>query len=477
MYRCPVVRASLLVLAIQLSLNPTVFSQELFPVTTQQSSTRICRDSTVSSIGFNYAGSFGDGTDGAIAPPSKANLLGRSVCVVADDQSSVASVSSDGSVSIWGVWGPGKLGIAGLPTVFYEPKPLSFVQNVLDLSLGDRHVLFVNRDSTLSVSGSNDRGQLGQGHTDPIEIGAVAVALVGVVAAEAGVDVSLALTSDGTLYGWGYNGSHTISASETELYLDPTPVHPELGPWKSFSLASGLNSIGIVIAVNEAGEVYVWGGRAFYVGLDNQLGSIVDPIELEQFRGVTAAVSIAANHCLVLTSTGQVYAAGVNSSGELGQGHLNRITGFHHVEGLIDIVDVHADYKSSFALGSNQSVWCWGSNTSSRLVMERDDLFLSNPTLLPEYCSTVGVDYSSVRANEDHIVTIHGGLLEHGFESELVENCGVLFDILGHELNIRVSVVGQSVQADISSLPTGLYFLVVRKVGGQSEILRILVDS
>lgn len=82
-------------------------------------------------------------------------------------------------------------------------KPLSIMENVKMVSLGDDYVLILTMDNTVYAWGTNNQGQLGIGNTDVTE--EVVKIMEDVIYVDAGVSSSLAVTQNGELYTWGSN--------------------------------------------------------------------------------------------------------------------------------------------------------------------------------------------------------------------------------------------------------------------------------
>lgn len=81
---------------------------------------------------------------------------------------------------------------------------------------------------------------------------------------------------------------------------------------------------------------------------------------------ITGHVSTSGNHTLVLRADGTVWATGLNSSGQLGDGTtINRIV-VTQVPTLSDVVAVAAGGGHSLALLRDGTVWAWGLNTNSQ---------------------------------------------------------------------------------------------------------------
>ncbi|WP_225414668.1 RCC1 domain-containing protein [Stigmatella hybrida] len=82
---------------------------------------------------------------------------------------------------------------------------------------------------------------------------------------------------------------------------------------------------------------------------------------------VTKALSAGNTHSLALRTDGSVWAWGVNTYGQLGNGTQTLSTVPVRVTGLPVIKAISAGRNHSLALGVDGSVWAWGQNTSGQL--------------------------------------------------------------------------------------------------------------
>jgi alpha-tubulin suppressor-like RCC1 family protein len=190
-------------------------------------------DGTVWAWGWNEFGQLGDGTvnDSAV-PVQVRNLSG--VTAIAAGQDHCLALKGDGSVWAWGANFSGDLGDG---TTEHRNVPVQ-VQNlggVTAIAAGDMHSLALKGDTTVRAWGENNVGQLGDGTTmerhTPVQVlteplvihpeaaGSIIApgsSLSGVTAIAAGVEASLALMGDGSVWAWGPNtGDGTFNARLT----------------------------------------------------------------------------------------------------------------------------------------------------------------------------------------------------------------------------------------------------------------------
>ena len=169
------------------------------------------QDGTVLSWGSNTAGTLGNGTTDPNLTPMQVSGLGSGSGVVALAPSTPFSLAlkSDGTVIGWGANALGQLG-DGTFTNRLTPVPVSGLgsgSGVIAIATGLSHSVAVKADGSVWAWGSNNNNNLG----NPAVVGPRNVPVPvsglgdgsGVVALAAGGNFTLALKSDGTVWGLG----------------------------------------------------------------------------------------------------------------------------------------------------------------------------------------------------------------------------------------------------------------------------------
>jgi alpha-tubulin suppressor-like RCC1 family protein len=210
-------------------------------------------------------------------------------------------------------------------------------------------------------SGWNGFGQLGNGTYTSSSTPVQASSLTGVIAIANWSDYTLALKSDGTVWGFGtdYSGELGDGATNTNR---PTRVQTS-GLTNVTSITNGwIHSL----AVKSNGTLWAWGRN-----LNGQLGDGTTwnrstPVQVSGLTSVIAAAG-GENHSLALKSDGTVWAWGDNSRGELGDGTTTgRLTPVQ-VSGLMNIVAIAAGVNYSVAVSNDGIVYGWGANNVGQL--------------------------------------------------------------------------------------------------------------
>lgn len=297
----------------------------------------LCADGTLAAWGANGNGQLGDGSSTSSAVPVRVNesgvLAGRTVIAIAAGSTHSLALCSDGTLAAWGYNIQGQLGDGGktqsrVPVAVRTDGVLAN-RKIQSIAAGEENSYVVCTDGTVAAWGRNHNGQLGNGgfisSSVPVQVDHQGV-LAGksVVSIAAGQSHVIALCSDGTLVGWGYNGygnlgNNSTSNSAVPVVVDRTGV---LAGRTVVAVSAGQNHS---VAALSDGTAAAWGYNGY-----RQLGngaidnSIRIPVAVNA-SGVLAGKSVTgvaagANHCLALCSDGTVAAWGRNSAGQLGNG-------------------------------------------------------------------------------------------------------------------------------------------------------------
>jgi alpha-tubulin suppressor-like RCC1 family protein len=239
------------------------------------------------------------------------------------------------------------------------------------------------RPSALFAWGGNSFGQVGNGTTAGFVPDPFAVHRFDgrVVQAAAGDGFSLALLSDGTVWGWGFNGAGQLGDNTTTNRLIPVQVH---NLHNIVQLAVG-ESHGL--AVQSDGSVWSWGANGHGQLGDGTLTAHVEPRKLSTFTDV---VGVAAGHfhSVARRANGEVFAWGFDKFGQLGTGrdlsdpvpaHWDQLTPVR-TRAPYGVIQIAAAGNTTMAMRSvplGGAVFTWGYNGSGQLG---DGTFATNST-------------------------------------------------------------------------------------------------
>jgi alpha-tubulin suppressor-like RCC1 family protein len=168
-------------------------------------------DGTVWSWGENVWGQMGNGTQHhhntyaySYYRATQAKGLTGIIQAAAGGMHSVA-LKDDGTVWTWGGNFAGEIG-NGSDQYCMQPYKVEGLEDIIAVDAGNSHTVALKRDGTVWVWGKNDCGQLGTGSTDRRALIPVMVeGLTGVKSIKAGMESTIAIKEDGTIWAWGKN--------------------------------------------------------------------------------------------------------------------------------------------------------------------------------------------------------------------------------------------------------------------------------
>jgi hypothetical protein len=278
----------------------------------------LMKDGTVWAVGSNSYGQLGNGESSwwrTSSEPRPVAGLDRVIAVAAGGAHS-AALKEDGTVWVWGYNGAGQLGNKR-KEFSSVPVQMAGLSDIKAIASGISHLVALKNDGTIWAWGSNRVGQLGNDHDLAITCAPVQVAqLHGVISIAAGGYHTVALQQNGRVWSWGYDANGAVgngTASTTGTHL-PVQVS-RLSDVKS--IAAGLNHS---VAIKEDGTVWVWGSnRSGQLGNGTTTGAYNIPVQLAGLSGV-ADVIAKANHTIALMQDGTAWAWGDKGSGQWGNG-------------------------------------------------------------------------------------------------------------------------------------------------------------
>jgi len=287
-------------------------------------------DGTVWAWGYDGDGELGDAgmiygtTNSNVAVEVPLSLAsGTIITSIAGGRTYSVATASDGTVWAWGDESGGYLGngIMGSGLITGPVQVLNStggsLSNVVSVSSQGDHTLALKNDGTVWAWGENENGQLGDGTVGANSPFPVQVSnLSGVIAISAGYSSNTALESDGSIWGWGYNGDDSdIGAGGAATPTALPATVPNLTGIKAIAAAKSH-----YLALDSNGNVWTWD--------DTTPGEISDgvtvtgsstPVQVQGLSGITA-IACGSYFNLALDSNNTVWAWGDNSYGELGNG-------------------------------------------------------------------------------------------------------------------------------------------------------------
>jgi alpha-tubulin suppressor-like RCC1 family protein len=233
-------------------------------------------DKTVWAWGSNIEGQLGLTVEGDNPHRNAADQISGLAAVekIAAGGAHNLALMSNGQVSGWGSNTSGQLGFVppdptttsiitpGNVVIVNTTTPLA---NVTDIAAGGSHSLFV-ADGAVWACGNNIYGQIGDGTTVNKKQGVVQVNLTGVSGVPqkvaAGLDHSLVLMNNGTVWGWGLNNFGQLGSGAPMSDITPVkaPVQVLINATTPLSGIVKIAAIGNHnLAIDNTGQLWVWG--------------------------------------------------------------------------------------------------------------------------------------------------------------------------------------------------------------------------
>ncbi|MDB4793502.1 hypothetical protein OAG63_00550, partial [Methylacidiphilales bacterium] len=208
-------------------------------------------DGTLWAWGSNYAGELGDGTNSSSLVPEQIGTATNWLTVAAGDGFTVA-LKNDGSLWAWGTLAPNQAMV---------PIQVGTATNWKSIAAGDDHILAIKADGTLWAGGGNSSGQLGDGtttgHSFPEQIGTG----TNWRAVAAGVSHSVALKSDGTLWAWGADNAGQLG-NTTDTQQNSPVQYGALKAWAALP-DGGMNQSNDTLALTVDGTLWGFGDDSY----------------------------------------------------------------------------------------------------------------------------------------------------------------------------------------------------------------------
>lgn len=322
---------------------------------------------TVSSWGDQGSGQLGNNVISASSQrvPQTVGTLANARKVAAGEFHA-AALRADGTVVAWGSNVDGKLGIGTVGGQFATPQAVTGLANVTAIAVGLDHSLALRSDGTVWAWGENDVCQLGLNDTNARAVATQVPGLANVTAIAAGGAHSFALRSDGAIFGWGFNANGQLGlGSVSTAVCQPARVTALDGRGVVELAGGGFHSL----ARTSLGAVLGWGSNSGGQAGSGTPGSgnVLAPTVVSGLLGVTA-LAAGETHSVALRNDGTIRTWGNASSGRLGNGTSGSMqsTSTPQVPNVSTVTAIAAGTNHTLVLLQDGRVGCFGSNFNSQ---------------------------------------------------------------------------------------------------------------
>ena len=273
------------------------------------------QDGSVWTAGKNKYGQLGDGLD--IDRSTFVKVIPNGAKAVAAGSKHSLVVKEDGNVMVTGCNMYGQLGESSVSAT-KDFLMVSYLSKVLAtgaaaVSAGVDHSIVLGQDGSVWTAGANYFGQLGDGSTTQ-QGNFVLVLSIGGKAIAAGGFHSMILKEDGTVWVTGGNKYGPLGDASTQSRTSIFQASIPSVNSKVKAIAAGFL---YSMVLQEDGTLWATGR--------NDHGQLGDgsKISTESFKSVASevqAVAAGGSHSMILKSDGSIWATGANSEGQLGDG-------------------------------------------------------------------------------------------------------------------------------------------------------------
>jgi len=271
----------------------------------------------------------------------------------------------------------------------------------LSVSTGANHTCQLASGGAVKCWGRNDSGQLGDGTTAsravPLDVPGFSS---GVSAITAGDSHTCALTSGGAVKCWGRNTHGELGNNSTANSLTPVEVS---------GLSSGVSAIsagwGHTCALTSTGAVKCWGNNSEGQLGNNSTNNSLTPVDVSGLSSGVLAISAGGFHTCALKSTMAAVCWGLNGAGQLGDGSTTDRWTPVTVSGLSSgVIAVSSGREHTCALVSGGAARCWGQNSSGQLGDGTVDRRLE-----PAAVTGLSSGVTSISAGREHTCALSSG--------------------------------------------------------------------
>ena len=208
---------------------------------------------------------------------------------------------------------------------------------------------------------------------------------------------TLAINSKGELFACGDNLYGGLGIGEATEIAHSTPL--KVGTATNWTAVSA--GYYFSLALNSKGELYAWGlNSSGQLGFST--GSIAVPTPTRVGTGTNwVAISAGTNHALALTSQGQLFAWGDNRYGQVGDGSTTNNYTPKQVSTVSNWTTISAGGCSSYAINSAGFLFAWGDNRFGQL----GDGSTTN-SMTPKRIGSTAINWVDVSGGMNHVLAL-----------------------------------------------------------------------
>ncbi|WP_353497643.1 hypothetical protein [Vibrio sp. CB1-14] len=323
------------------------------------------KDGSLWTWGYNSSGQLGQNNKSTLYTPTKVDTTIVASSVRADHNSTYV-IDEQGVLWVAGEDSSGHFGLGSISSssVFVTPS-YRMTYSGKSLSAGSAHYYMLDAGGVLWGGRDGDYYRLGINATTD-KVTPTRPSLSQWTSVSSGVYATIAINSDGRLWGWGLNSNHLLSPDEdVDYFKTPQPVSED--SWQSISVGE-YHAVGI----KSDGTLWAKGSNRYGQLGDGSYGYSVYSDSFVQIGDDNTWVEVSAfeDSTLARKSDGSLWAWGYNGYGQLGLGNTSNIialpTPLNAGSDWASIAD-SANGDHMLAIKEDGSLWGWGRNNYNQV--------------------------------------------------------------------------------------------------------------
>ncbi len=316
-------------------------------------------DGYVYAWGQNDYGQVGNGSKITQTTPYKISGLNNVREIVCGGQT-VFALTEDGYVYAWGKAGDYQMGNGTALTAQTTPVQIVDLNNVDEvITNGTTSFAICDNYQEVYSWGEGWNGELGtysERNRLPVRVWILSDLNEKIDELIIGQYTCFAITSNGTLYGWGDNSNCQLGNGG--LFDKGIPTVTSNIPQIDSFIFNGHTSI----ALGKDGGVYSWGKNPTGEAGTGSTGRIPTPQKINALGNNITEIYNGDNSMYAVNTDGDLYAWGCNTSGQLGIGTVSTVSVPAIINGISEISLVEKVENSVFAVDSQGIISGWGEN-------------------------------------------------------------------------------------------------------------------
>jgi len=284
--------------------------------------------------------------------------------VTFDDYYMRFDVFATGRLWCWGNNASGQLGDNSTTHRSSPVQTIAYGGNWKEISSGRDFTVAIKDDGTLWVWGENTQGQLGDNsltdRSSPVQTASGGSTWQ---TCSAGQYHAGGIKTDGTLWMWGINSDGQLGDNTVAHRSSPVQTVTLSFDWLQLSCGNNYTA-----AVKTNGTLWCWGNATSGKLGDNAVTHRSSPVQTTGSASTWKKVSAGFDHTVALKSDNTLWCWGSNTLGQLGDNTVTaRSSPVQTITFSSDWKSVNSGYSNSFGVKLDGTLWCWGRNANGQL--------------------------------------------------------------------------------------------------------------